>query len=274
MSPGNPLERSVILIDKPEGLTSFGVVEKVSGLLGISKAGHAGTLDPNATGVMVIALGEARKAMPVLMGLDKEYVGVMRLHGDVENRQLKKTIKSFTGEITQVPPVKSRVARKPRKRRVHEIEILGSEGRDVTFRVVCQAGTYIRKLAHDIGEKLGTGAQLTELRRTKAGPFGIGECVRIGELDNTPKAKAKKSMMPLEKALDRIGLPKITIKDEYEAKIRNGSPVRKEFVNSIDKHAREGAYVGIFNENKKIIALGKFLSKSQACASTERVFNL
>ena len=273
MSPVNPLDRSVLLIDKPGGMTSFEVVEKVSCLLGVGKAGHAGTLDPNATGVMVIALGEARKAMPVLMGLDKEYVGVMRLHGDVETRQLKKAVLSFTGEITQVPPVKSRVARKPRKRHVREIEILEIKGRDVTFRVVCEAGTYIRKLAHDIGEKLGTGAQLTELRRTKVGPFVIKECLSMNLLESK-RSESMKLLISLEKALDRIGLPKITIKDEYEAKVRNGSPVRKEFANSIDKHAREGDYVGIFSENKKIIALGKFLSKSQACASTERVFNL
>ena len=105
MHGGDVPGRDVILIDKPAGPTSFDVVGLVSGLLGVRKAGHSGTLDPNATGLLLIALGEARKAMPVLAGLDKEYVGVARLHGDADEGGVREALSSFRGEITQVPVV-------------------------------------------------------------------------------------------------------------------------------------------------------------------------
>jgi len=112
MSLKKLLHSSVILIDKPKGPTSFDIVEKVSKFLKVSKAGHSGTLDPNGTGLLVIALGEARKAMPVLTGLDKEYIGVMKLHGDIEKEGVTRVLMSFNGVITQMPPVKSAVARR------------------------------------------------------------------------------------------------------------------------------------------------------------------
>jgi len=274
MQTENDLLRAVILIDKPAGLTSFDVVELVSGFLLVRKAGHSGTLDPNVTGLLLIALGEARKAMPVLTGLDKEYVGVMRLHGDVKDRELSQALMSFQGEITQVPPVRSAVARRPRKRVVHEIEILETKGRDVKFRVRCEAGTYIRKIAHDVGQSLSCGAHLIELRRTKVGPFSLEKSVTVSELEKMPESKVKKILIPLEHALDMIKLPRIVISNEYEQRIRNGSPVRRDFVRSMPKVAgvKENGYVGIFNEQGSIICLARFIGKGDTLAKTDRVF--
>ncbi len=275
--------RSVILIDKPGGPTSFDVVETVSGMLGVKKAGHTGTLDPNATGLLVIALGEARKAMPVLTGLDKEYVGVIVLHGEVPLAKLKRAMTGFVGEITQTPPVRSAVARRPRQRRVHDIELLGLDGRRAEFRVMCEAGTYIRKIAHDLGESLGCGAHLLQLRRTMVGPFSVDKAVTIEELKKllgsgkVPGDVPKGSLMPLEEALDIIGLPRIVIKDEYEGKVRNGSPIHQEFVKS-SRHAggegaKEGSYVGVFNEHGLVVCLATMLAgDAGAVAKTERVF--
>lgn len=265
-------ERSVILIDKHSGPTSFDIVEDVSRTLGVKKAGHSGTLDPNATGLLVIALGESRKAMPVLTGLDKEYVGVMLMHGDVDDAKLRNAMKSFGGEITQVPPVRSAVARKPRKRTVHEIELLGMDERKVRFRVLCQAGTYIRKIAHDLGEELGCGAHLLELRRTKVGPFTIDNAITVDRLKVMSASEAKRVLIPLERCLEMIGLPKIAIRNEFEKNIRNGSPLAREFVTSVTKGVCEGGYVGVFNEDGMVICLALFTGNGKNVARPVRVF--
>ncbi len=258
---GQILKKGVVLVDKPAGMTSFDVVEKTCKILGASRGGHTGTLDPNVTGLMLIALEEARKAMPVLMGMDKEYVGEMLLHGDIEKSALEKAFRKFTGEIMQKPPVKSRVARIERKRTIHSLKILKIEGREIGFEVLCEAGTYIRKLVHDIGQSLGCGAHMTELRRTKIGPFEISEAIPLSEL-------SEKNVFPLEEALKRVGLKKVVVNDEAIAKIRNGSPVFSDFIVSMEK-AEENQTVGIFDGSGSIIALGK---KAGDKIKTERVF--
>ncbi|MEE9323562.1 MAG: PUA domain-containing protein [Candidatus Aenigmarchaeota archaeon] len=256
------LKKGVILVDKPKGMTSFDVVEKVCETLGVKKAGHSGTLDPNVTGLMLVALEESRKAMPVLMGMEKEYEGKMMLHGEADRKRIERTFKRFTGEIVQKPPVKSRVARVERKRRVHSLRILKIKGREVQFKVRCEAGTYIRKLVHDMGEDLGCRAHMTELRRTKIGPFELKESVPLSKL-------SEKNATPVEKVLERIKLKKIIIKDQVIPKIRNGSPVFPEWITKKDR-AKENEIVGIFDKGGGIIALGKPSGKK---IKTARVFN-
>jgi H/ACA ribonucleoprotein complex subunit 4 len=199
--------------------------------------------------------------MPVLMGMDKEYVGRMLLHGEAERKTLEKTFRKFTGEIIQKPPVRSRVARVERKRTVHSLNILEVSGREVGFEVSCEAGTYIRKLVHDIGQDLGCGAHMTELRRTKIGPFSIDEAVPLSEL-------SEKDVRPLEKALERVGLKKVVVNDEAIAKIRNGSPVFQDFIIAKEE-AKENEIIGIFDRSGSIIALGKNAGDK---IKTERVF--
>lgn len=257
------LKKGVVLVDKPAGMTSFDVVERVCKILGVSRAGHAGTLDPNVTGLMLIALEEARKAMPLLMGMDKEYIGKMLLHGEVERKTFEKTFRKFTGEIIQKPPVKSRVARIERKRKIHSLKIIKIKGREIEFEVRCEAGTYIRKLVHDMGQSIGCGAHMTELRRTKIGPFDLNESVALAELSG-------KNVEPLEKALERIGLKKVVVSGEAVAKIRNGSPVFSDFIISQEK-ADANEMVGIFDGSGSIIAIGKNTGDK---IKTERVFLL
>lgn len=259
-------EMSVVFIDKPKGPTSFDIVEMVSRMMEVGKAGHTGTLDPNATGVMVIALGEARKAMPVLTGLDKEYEGTIKLHDDIKREKIEKALNSFRGKITQLPPVRSAVARKERERTVHEIEILEFGERALRLRILCEAGTYIRKIAHDLGEAIGCGAHLTELRRTKVGPFVIGECVTLETLE-----KKRYPSLSLEDALHRISLPEITIKNGFEEQVRNGSPIRKEFIKG-EKGTKKGKYAAVFSEKGKIVCLATYLGEESITAKTERVF--
>ncbi len=155
------IKNAVIIVDKHSGPTSHQVTQWVKEIFKVKKAGHAGTLDPKVTGVLPVALDNALKAMSVLMGLDKEYVGVMHLHKDIDIEAVKRVIsENFIGEIIQVPPKKSAVARRPRKKKIYFFDILEVDGRDVLFKVGCQAGVYIRKLIDDLGKKLGVGAHM------------------------------------------------------------------------------------------------------------------
>lgn len=201
-------EGKMILIDKPFGFSSAKVVNILKKRLNIKKAGHSGTLDPNATGLMIICTGKKTKDLNLLLGADKEYEGVFFLGAktksfDTEteatdtvdvsglaNDLIKEAVKTFLGEIEQMPPMYSaikfkgkplykyarrdkEVERTARKVEIKEFEITGINLPEVKFRVLCSKGTYIRTLANDFGEKLGVGAYLKELRRTKIGGYDI-----------------------------------------------------------------------------------------------------
>ena len=156
----------IVNIDKPQGPTSHQVSGYVKKILGISKAGHSGTLDPNVTGVLPVALGRATRIAQALLPAGKEYVALMYLHKPIEEEKIKKAFNDFTGKIRQKPPVKSSVRRIERIREIYYIDILEIDNQDVLFRIGCQAGTYIRKYIHDLGQKLGCGAHMEGLRRT------------------------------------------------------------------------------------------------------------
>ena len=206
----------ILLVDKTGGMTSHDVVDMVRRRFKIKKVGHAGTLDPNATGVLVLLLGKATKLSDKFSGEEKEYIAVMKLgertdSGDLEGKlistrevkcsmdEVKKVVSSFSGELEQVPPMVSakkvsgkrlykmarkgiEVERSPIKIFIKEIEVLGIDMPFARFRTVCSKGTYIRQLADDMGETLGCGAHLTELRRTRSGDFSLEEAVSFAEL--------------------------------------------------------------------------------------------
>ncbi len=269
-SASGPLEKGIVLIDKPETLTSMQCVERVKDILKVKRAGHSGTLDPKVTGVMLIALNEATKAMPVLIGLDKEYEGVMRLHGDADENTINQTLDEFRGRITQTPPVRSAVARKPRERDIHEFRTTSVRGREVRFRVSCESGTYIRKLCHDLGERLGTGAHMTRLRRTRIDCFSLNECVNMSDVEK----RGAGVVIPLEMVLKRISsFKKVIIKKDSLQKIRNGMPVRKDHIKRSDaiRGIRENDKVGIYY-GSDIIALGVVKDPKAPLIKTDRVF--
>lgn len=164
------LNFSIINLDKPSGPTSFTVSSFVKHLLSLTKTSHLGTLDPMVSGVLPISLNRACRLSDYFMHRDKTYVGIMRLHSDVKKSELKKVIQKFIGKINQLPPVRSRVRRAERMREIKSFDILEVDGKDILFKTRVQAGTYIRKLVHDMGEEIG-GAHMLELRRTEAGIF-------------------------------------------------------------------------------------------------------
>src|SRR3989338_2496513 len=132
----------IVNIDKPAGPTSHQVSDYVQKILGISKAGHSGTLDPGVTGVLPIALGRATRIVQNLLTAGKEYVAIMYLHKEVSEKEINEAVKKFTGKIKQLPPIKSAVKRRLRTREVYYVEIMEIEDREVLFRIGCQAGTY------------------------------------------------------------------------------------------------------------------------------------
>jgi len=265
MSIMEKLFRSIILLDKPAGPTSLECAEKARKIFSAKKSGHAGTLDPGVTGVLVIALDEATKAMPVLMGLEKTYEGMMHIHKDFLESELRETVKSFTGKIIQKPPVRSAVSRAPRERDIYSFEIQKIQGRDASFRVRCQAGTYIRKLCSDIGEKMGTGAHMKSLIRTRAGPFSLKECVNLETLEKNPE----KHLITMETTFQRIGIKRIFLKEGAARKILNGSPIFPDHVQKADRF-QKGEQVGIFS-GRKLIALG-VATGGKSVARTDRIF--
>ena len=136
----------VVNIDKPAGPTSHQVSAYVQKILGIKKSGHSGTLDPNVTGVLPVALGKSTKVIQTLLTAGKEYVCIMHIHKPVPEYELFRALDKFTGKINQLPPIKSSVKRQWRERTIYYIDVLEIQGQDVLFTVGCQAGTYIRKL--------------------------------------------------------------------------------------------------------------------------------
>ncbi len=220
-----------INMDKPEEPTSHSVDEWVMKILHIDKAGHFGTLDPMVTGVLPIAVGKATRLLQYLVS-GKEYVGVMNIHEEVDLKTVEKAINDkFLGEITQLPPVKSRVKRQERQREIYEFKILEQNGRDFLFYVKCEAGTYIRKLVHDLGEHMKTGAHMTELRRTKAGLFEEKDSVTLNELSEayeqyqeSKPAKLLKMLIPMEKVI-KENIRYVEVNEDSLARLRNGSPI-------------------------------------------------
>jgi tRNA pseudouridine55 synthase len=207
----------ILVVDKPKGLTSHDVVNIVRRMFNIKKVGHAGTLDPIATGVLVILIGKATKKSDILAGDDKEYIAKMRLGiatdtGDAfgkvtstsklercDKGLIEETIMSFRGEIDQVPPMYSAVKykgrslykwarkgvtvqRNPRRITIKDISIKEIAFPEVVFDVVCTKGTYIRQLCVDIGERIGCGAHMTELRRVRSGDFHISQAIDVDRL--------------------------------------------------------------------------------------------
>ncbi len=179
------LSYGIVNIDKLKGPTSHQISDFVKKILHLKKAGHSGTLDPGVTGVQPVAFGRATRITQFLLTAPKEYVCLMHLHKDIEEDKIIEGFKAFTGKIKQLPPVKSAVKREERVREIYEVKVIEVQGRDVLFKILCQAGTYIRKYVHDLGQHLGAGAQMAELRRTQAGPFREEDnLVTLNDLDD------------------------------------------------------------------------------------------
>jgi len=218
------LEFGILNIDKPSGPTSFDISDYVRKKLKLRKTSHFGTLDPKVTGVLPIALNRACKLTGFFLSKDKEYIGIMRIHEDVPLSKIRKAIKEkFTGVILQTPPVKSRVKRQEREREVKKFQLLEKDGKDILFKVECQAGTYIRKLISDLGDYLGIGAHMLELRRTWAGIFKEEESYTLYDLEKANEKQLKEMIIPGE-IISTI-YPIVQVKEKEVSRLFTGKPV-------------------------------------------------
>jgi len=250
----------ILILDKPAGITSHDACDEVKRILNVKKAGHAGTLDPMVTGVLVIALEDSTKALRLFNKLDKKYTGKAHVHADFNIKEVEKMIKSkFLGKIKQTPPKKSRVKREEREREVYEFKILNNDKRNFDFLVSCEAGTYIRKLIDDLGKELRVGMHMASLRRTEQGPFLEKEAIKVEDLKNN--LLLKKSLLNLEDAVKRLNVKIIQVGDDQEHDIKQGK-----FISSDIQAGKE--LIVAMNKNK-VIAL---MEKRENKLKPERVF--
>lgn len=233
----NPDPDGILLVDKPAGMTSHDVVNAVRKMFKIEKAGHGGTLDPSATGLLVLLLGKATKLSERVMGGDKVYEGVMRLGSStttqdaegehvsgsdpsgVTEEAVRAAAASLTGDIYQTPPMVSalkkdgvplyklarkgeEVERQPRLVHVYRFNIVEFGIPDCRIEIKCTKGTYVRTLCHDVGAKLGCGAHLASLRRTQSGKFTVDKAIKFEDLKTLPRADLPKFVLPMLTALD------------------------------------------------------------------------
>jgi len=272
------LRFGVINLDKPKGPTSHEAVAWVKNMLGVSKAGHSGTLDPAVSGVLPIALASATKALAQLFESGKEYVCVMRLHGEAESEKVIKTIRKFQGEIYQRPPVKSAVKRQLRTRKIYYIDVKEISESKVLMTIGCEAGTYIRKLCHDIGLFLGTGAHMEELRRTKAGPFEEGNSVSLHDVkdayqflkENGLEGPLRDVVRPVETVLEHI--PKVVVRDTAVDAICHGADLAIPGISKIHPKIKEGDRVAIWTLKNEVVALGEALMPTEKILAEESGF--
>ena len=276
----------IVNIDKPKGPTSHQVSDYVQKILHIGKSGHSGTLDPGVTGVLPIALGNATRVVQALLTAGKEYAAIMHLHKNVDEHELRETIKKyFIGKIQQMPPLKSSVKRQLRTRTVYYFDILEIDDKDVLFKVGTEAGTYIRKLIHDIGQKLKTGAHMAELRRTKAGPFDESTLFTLQELadsyyfwkeENNEKFM-RKVIQPIENGVKH--LPKVWIFDTTVESLCHGTDLKIPGISKLNSDINKEDVVAIMTLKNELVAFGTAQANSEEmtgergiAVKTEKVF--
>ena len=227
------------------------------------------------TGVLPVTLEESRKVVQALLHSGKEYVCVMKLHGDATEERISRVLKEFEDTVYQRPPLRASVKRQLRTRRIYYIDHLETDGRNVLFKVGCEGGTYIRKLCYDIGEVLGCGAHMQELRRTRAGPFTESEnIVTLHEVaywfmkwqQQKDERILRKFVQPMERALALV--PEIYVRDSAVDAICHGANLTAPGVLSLETGISSGSMVAVLTLKGEAVALAK------AMAATEEILNM
>tara|TARA_Y100000034_G_scaffold111069_1_gene143746 strand:+ start:2644 stop:3588 length:945 start_codon:yes stop_codon:yes gene_type:complete len=275
----------MININKPQGPTSHQVSDYVQKILKIDKAGHSGTLDPNVTGCLVIALDKATRIIDTLLKEGKEYVCLMHLHEEVKKDDIKKTFKNFLGKIEQLPPIRSAIKRQLRTREIYDLKILEIDSQDILFKVKCQAGTYIRKLCHDMAKKMGTNGHMTQLVRTQVGPFNDTNWHSLHDLKDAyefykegNKKQFEKMILPIEFTVQNM--PRIWVFDNAVDTLCHGADLSIPGVSKLDDFIQEDDLVAILTLKNELICLGNALTTSKKifknstgkAAKTKKVF--
>ena len=258
------LNYGIILLDKPPGPTSHETVAWTKRILKLPKIGHSGTLDPQVSGVLPLGLGEATKALGVLLYGPKEYHALGRIHSLPSKEKLDETMDLFRGEIFQKPPQRSAVVRQTRTRTIYEFEVLEQKERLLLTRILCEAGTYIRKLYYDLGEILGPGATMIELRRTRVDQFRETDgLVTLHELANAfaiweeekDANKLMKMIKPVEYAFSE--LKSVVIRDSAVDAMCHGAQLAIPGILQISCNLKKGDIVAIYTQKGEAVALAE-----------------
>jgi H/ACA ribonucleoprotein complex subunit 4 len=258
------LNYGIILLDKPPGPTSHETVAWTKRLLKLPKIGHSGTLDPQVSGVLPLGLGEATKALGVLLYGPKEYHALGRVHSLPSKEKLNEIVEMFRGEIFQKPPQRSAVVRQTRTRTIYEFEVLEQKERLLLTRILCESGTYVRKLYYDIGEVLGPGATMVELRRTRVDQFYEKDgLVTLHELANAfalweekkDDTKLMKMIKPVESALSE--LKSVIIRDSAVDALCHGAQLAIPGILKISPNLKKGDIVGVYTQKGEAVALAE-----------------
>jgi tRNA pseudouridine55 synthase len=304
---GSSLADGILNVNKPAGWTSHDVVAKMRGLLRGCKVGHAGTLDPSATGVLPILVGRATRIAEYLMDWDKEYQAVLRLGASTDTQDatgsilsnrptdgiteegIRSVLAQFRGRISQVPPMYSAVKvkgvplykaaragrtvmRHPREVTVHSLEMLGVSGRDVSLLVRCSKGTYVRTLCADIGEALGVGGHLLALERRRAGPLTIERALTIEEIRSRLQlGRLGEDLLTLDAALD--GVPSVIVDERAASRVLHGAPVTFGSVQPLaESRFDEGPsnqLVRLKDTSGRLLALGQVSAREGGAGSAD-----
>lgn len=297
----------VLNMYKPQGWTSCQVVEQVKRLTPAGKVGHGGTLDPSATGVLPVCVGRATKIVPYLLDSTKTYVATMRLGivtdtqdstgrtveeaaiVEVRDDRLEGAFSQLRGVSLQMPPMYSAlrhggerlyalarrgvsVERKARKITVHNLTLLGRSDRDVTFRITCSRGTYVRTMCHDLGRFLGCGAHLRLLERIRVGPFGIESTLLFERLRSVVNAGGlHQVLVPMYDAL--AFLPAVELREEGVGPVLRGMPIARRFVRNLSGEIGKGAIVRVRSGEGRLLAVAEAVGgpDEQAVAPGEAV---
>lgn len=286
------IQNGIVNLNKPEGPTSHQVADYAQKILKINKAGHGGTLDPAVTGVLPVALGDATKVSTALLKSGKEYICLMKLHKDIDEKTLREATEQFSGKISQLPPVKSSVKRQLRQREIYYFEILEIDKRNVLFKVGCEAGTYIRKLVHDLGQALKirdegfanspegafskTGAHMHQLIRTKAGGFSDKEWVTLQDLEeaywywkNENNEKfIRHCIKPVESAVKHLA--KIWVFDTTIDPLCHGSALKIPGIANFETNIQKGDPVAVLSLKNELIYTGTAEMSSEEMQKEEK----
>ncbi|VVC01430.1 putative tRNA pseudouridine synthase B [uncultured archaeon] len=261
------LSCSFVIVDKPRGPSSHEVSAFVRKILGAEKSGHAGTLDPQVSGVLPVGIGKATRLLPYLTSKDKKYVCLMKTGREMKQEELAALFKRFTGTITQTPPKMSAVRKRPRQRKVFYINLLQLQSTKVLFEVHCEAGTYVRVLVSDFGKYCG-GAEMLELRRTSVGAIPESAAHTLQEISDAMwLAHEKRDESAIGKILvpasEALSLPKMVLQDSAVEAVCAGSSLYRPGLSSFDGGISEGATVALKTEKEELIGVGRAIASSE-----------
>ncbi|WNY24075.1 tRNA pseudouridine synthase B [Methanimicrococcus hongohii] len=266
------INKGVVVLNKPAGPTSHEVAAFVRDILEVTVAGHSGSLDPGVTGIQPVMIGKATRAVAALRLSGKEYICLMKLQRSVPEKLIRSTVSEFVGNVYQMPPVRSAVKRQLRLRHIYYIDVLEIQDTYVLMRVGCEAGTYIRKLCHDLGLALGVGAQMQELVRSKAGPFTDSRPVTLQELkdayviwkENGDESLLRELILPMESAFSQ--LPRFVVRDSAVDALCSGAFLARPGIVGYSTNLKKGDLTAVFSQKGEIISLSIALMSPEEIA--------